>query len=139
MTQTQKKYYCRVCDITFKAAYDPKVQRPRRACPKCHKVVDIKKNSKKKNMPIPPQNSIGKGETASPTQIIDNPNELLITTAIRELNKSSPDVRWATILLNILDKSKQLEIKTQEGVMDKYKRMDIATRLELLKKLESRS
>ena len=72
-------------------------------------------------------------------RFIDDPNELLFQTAIRELNKPNPSHQWASILLTLLDKSKILEVKSKTDVMEKYKRMDITTRLELLKSLEGRS
>lgn len=52
MTLPQKDYYCKDCILTFEADYDDSVQRPRRACPKCHKVVDIKKNKTRSKVAI---------------------------------------------------------------------------------------
>ena len=51
-------FHCKKCEITFNAEYKPQ-QRPRKSCPKCHKMVGItvKKSSKTKstNKPISPQ------------------------------------------------------------------------------------
>lgn len=73
----------------------------------------------------------------SSEDIIDDPNELLMSVATRELNRPTPDVRWASVLLSLLDKTKQLESKTQEEVMvrSKLKKFSSNHLIELRKKL----
>lgn len=86
---------------------------------------------KKKKVPksIPPQN------TPQERDIIDDPNELLMSVSMRELNKSNPEVRWANILLQLLDKTKQLEAKSKSEVQSKLKQYSITELIELRKRL----
>lgn len=85
--------------------------------------------SKPKNIPgikkkksIPPQNTT--------LAFIDDPDELLLSTAIRELNKPSPDPRWATILINC----KKENINTKSEVIDKFKQLPTQALVNLLSK-----
>lgn len=68
---------------------------------------------------------------------IDDPNELLMNCAKRELNRSTPDVRWAGILLNLLDKTKQLDLKDKNDVMIRQKLVPYSSKglIKLRKKL----
>ena len=132
MTKTQKDYYCRVCDLTFKDDYNPNVQRPRRACPKCHKVVDIKKKNN-----IPPRNVIDtqlERVTSSPSLIIDDPDELLFSVAIRELNKENPDPRWANILISC--KKENINIKGDD--IESFRKLPNQVLATLLRKSKQR-
>ena len=79
---------------------------------------------------IPPQNTAQEAPT-----LIDDPNELLMSTAMRELNKANPEVRWANVLLQLLDKTKQLEAKSKSEVQSKLKQYSITELIELRKKL----
>lgn len=71
------------------------------------------------------------------SKFIDDPNELLMSDAIRELNKEHPDVRWATILVNILKETKQLEAvnKDREEVQSKLKQYSTEDLVKLRKRL----
>jgi hypothetical protein len=134
MTKPKGTFHCNRCEITFKAEYN-KTPRPRKSCPNCHKSCDIVKEKKVKEKIIeksrsfnPPQNN---------DNIIDDPNELLMSCAMRELNKSTPDVRWGNILLTLLDKTKQLETKSKKEVMIRRKLVKYSSNqlIELRKKL----
>ena len=81
-----------------------------------------KTNVKKKS--IPPQ------DTTQALQFIDDPNELLLSTAIRELNKPSPDPRWATILINC----KKENISTKSEVIEQFNQLPTQTLVNLLSK-----
>ena len=94
MTVTVGHFFCKTCELTFKGEYKPQ-KRPRKSCPKCHKMVDMAVTTKKKtrsSQPILPTNK--------ETRYIDDPDELLLSTAMRELNKPNPDPRWANILIS---------------------------------------
>lgn len=54
-------------------------------------VITPKKIPKSTHKPSPPLET---------TTFIDDPNELLMSVAVRELNKPDPDPRWASILIN---------------------------------------
>lgn len=90
--------------------------------------VETKPQIKKKTQShiIPPEHDF-----------IDDPNELLMDCAIRELNKQNPEVRWASILINILDKTKQLEAinKDRVEVQSKLKQYSTIDLINLRKKL----
>lgn len=48
MTESVSNYYCKICKITFEAELKD-VQRPRKACPKCHKICDVAVNNNGSN------------------------------------------------------------------------------------------
>lgn len=68
---------------------------------------------------------------------IDDPNELLMSCAIRVLNKENPDVRWGTILVNILKETKQLEAINydRDEIQSKLKQYSTEDLVKLRKKL----
>ena len=104
--------YCTTCRqaLLYKV---PKTlpQNPRLWCNSCKKQFSVKKylNKTRKNSTkdtsksnfVPPQTKITtppeRAQTPSP--IIDDPDELLYSVAIRELNRAQPDPRWASILI----------------------------------------
>jgi len=88
----------------------------------------------KSNPKQPPQ---VEGLATPPTDFIDDPNELLMSCATRELNKANPNVRWANILLTLLDKTKQLEAKSKQEVMIRRKLVKYSSNqlIELRKRL----
>ncbi|GAH39340.1 unnamed protein product [marine sediment metagenome] len=71
MTLSSGTFFCKKCDITFKGDYKPQT-RPRKSCPKCHKMSDLTvKNTKSKekndaetggeeHSTLPPQGDIEK-------------------------------------------------------------------------------
>ena len=70
---------------------------------------------------------------------IDDPNELLMSCTMRELNKPDPDVQWGRILLTLLDKTGRLETKTAQEVMVRSKLVKYSSNqlIELRKRLTS--
>ena len=80
---------------------------------------------KKKKVPksIPPN-------TDQEHQFIDDPDELLISVAIRELNKPNPDSRWA----NILIACKKEKITNKTNVIDQFKQLPTKALINLLSK-----
>ncbi len=99
--------------------------------PYFNKVKSIYKNSKgkrkgkKKGKKVKTQ---AKGNS-SITAFIDDPNELLLSTAIRELNKPNPDPRWANILISC----KKEKITTESEVIDQFKQQTTQTLVNILK------
>ena len=61
---------------------------------------------------------------------IDDPDELLMSVAMRELNKSNPDPRWATILINC----KRENISNKSEVIDQLQKLPTRNLIEILKK-----
>ena len=61
---------------------------------------------------------------------IDDPDELLISVAIRELNKSNPDPRWASILINC----KKEKITIQGDAAEQFKNLPTQALVALLNK-----
>lgn len=142
MTLPQKDYYCNDCILTFQADYNDSVQRPRRACPKCHKVVDIKKS-----IVIPPQNAStqGKGELSPLTQISPilasmTDNELArhrLRMILTDKNTTNREVLDAVgKMTNYLDKAGQINIEQQseKEVMDKFRQQPSMKLVSMLRK-----
>lgn len=50
MTLTVSNFFCKKCNITFEGEYKPQ-QRPRKSCPKCHKMCDLAKITKSNQKP----------------------------------------------------------------------------------------
>jgi len=76
---------------------------------------------------------IPKSTTKTPpqeTSFIDDPNELLLSVAIRELNKPNPDPRWASILINC----KKEKITNTNEVIDQFKNLPTQALVNLLNK-----
>lgn len=83
------------------------------------------KISKKKTKSIPPQDT-----TQQAPPFIDDPDELLISVAIRELNKPNPDSRWA----NILIACKKEKITNKTDVMEQFRQLPTKALVNLLSK-----
>ena len=117
-------------------------KKPHTTCKSCNKdfSIDI---SISENVPRIPKNTkptLLKNKDQKPAifdtpNFITDPNELLMSCAMRELNKSNPEVRWATILLNVLDKTKQLQTKTSSDTLSKLKQYSTQEMINLRKKL----
>ena len=100
--------------------YKGTAKRPRIHCAKCHHRYYIKTDqtpkeriTEKTRKPsqssfIPPQNDF-----------IDDPDELLMSVAIRELNKAKPDPRWASILINC----KKENISTKGDDIESFRKL----------------
>lgn len=119
---------CPECDHEF--IYNGTAKRPRVTCPECHKrfyitIINDSKgidsiDSDHSHEFIPPKHD----------EFIDDPNELLMSVAIRELNKKSPDPRWATILINC----KKENITMKDEVIDKLQKLPTKNITEILKR-----
>lgn len=98
-------------------------------------------NTKSNEKPQTPGKTTNKGGSHSkspPTgSFIDDPNELLMSCAKRQLNKEDPDVRWGTILVNILKETKQLEAvnSDRDEIQSKLKQYSTTDLISLRKKL----
>ena len=109
---------------------------PHTKCSKCRRefkfkvnnpdktIVDNKSKKVDKKKSIPPQN------TSQALRFIENPDELLLSTAIRELNKPNPDPRWATILINC----KKEKITTKTEVIEQFRQQPTQLLVNLLNK-----
>ena len=78
---------------------------------------------------IPPQ------DTTQELQFIDDPDELLMSVAVRELNKPSPDPRWASILINC--RKENISIKSE--VIDQLQKLPTKALTEMLRKQSGKS
>ena len=78
-------------------------------------------------MIFPPQKN---NDKSSPLAFIDDPDELLLSVAIRELNRPDPDPRWATILINC----KKENISTKEEAIERFKQLSTQGLVNLLNK-----
>ena len=65
-----------------------------------------------------------------PTDFIDDPNELLMSVAIRELNRANPDPRWASILISC----KKENISNKSEVLDQFNQLPTQALVNLLSK-----
>ena len=54
MSVTDGYFRCKKCDIVFKGEYKPQ-QRPRKACPNCHKMCDLSVEKEETKTPTPTQ------------------------------------------------------------------------------------
>jgi hypothetical protein len=62
--------------------------------------------------------------------LIDDPDELLMSVAIRELNKPDPDPRWANILISC----KKENITMRNEMLDQFKQLPTKVLVNLLSK-----
>lgn len=65
----------------------------------------------------------------------DDPDELLMSVAIRELNKPQPDPRWASILINC----KKENISYKSEVIEQLQKLPTKNLIEMLKKQSGKS
>lgn len=105
-----------------------------------------KKGKKTKNMPIPPQNSIGKGETASPIHTINNTlasmeDIELIRHLCRQFAATDgmdPRIRLDAVkkLLELKDKSGTINIEEQDEkeVIEQFRQQSTNNLVSILKK-----
>lgn len=73
---------------------------------------------------IPPQN------TPQAPRFIDDRDELLLSVAMRELNKPNPDPRWANILISC----KKEKITTKTEVLEQFRQQPTQLLVNLLNK-----
>ena len=137
MTSQKVVVKCTFCDTPYN--YDFTTD-PRMWCNKCNKQFRFKSQlSASQSSPKPKIPKSNKNNFSQPPQIIDDPNELLMSCAMRELNKQDPDVHWGRILLTLLEKTGRLETKTEQEVMIRRKLVKFSSNqlIELRKKLTS--
>ncbi|KKM87859.1 hypothetical protein LCGC14_1264610 [marine sediment metagenome] len=64
------------------------------------------------------------GLNTPPTDFIDDPDELLMSVATRELNKENPDPRWAGVLISV--RKENIGVSKKEGnIRSQFKSMNI--------------
>ena len=80
-----------------------------------------KKNIEKSRSFIPPSDD---------NRFIDDPDELLMSVAVRELNKPNPDPRWASILISC----KKENITNKSELLDQFKQLPTKALVNLLSK-----
>ena len=128
MTVTVDKFYCKSCILTFEGEYKPQ-QRPRKSCPKCHKMVDLSKTTK-------PALLKNQGHSSPPRvddEFIDEPDELVMDIAMKVLNRQRYDLmkkgtipsnQWASTLITV--RKENIGKSTKEGkIRSKFKSMNI--------------
>ena len=123
---------CPACNHEF--LFKTVAKRPRPHCPKCNEWFYIPKddtpNTQKNKIPKSNQNN-----HFNPPKIIDDPDELLMSVAVRELNKPNPDPRWASILINC--RKENITIKSE--VIDQLQKLPTKALTEMLRKQSGKS
>ena len=116
--------------------YNGTALRPRITCSECKTRYYLKtqkaqiESSSQIKKSIPPQNT-----AQEHSRFIDDPDELLMSVAIRELNKPNPDSRWATIL--IACRKENIAIKSE--VIDQLQKLPTKALTEMLRKQSGKS
>ena len=126
---------CLNCDTPYN--YDiPETlpKNPRLWCKKCNKQFSVKGQiaSSKTSTPTNLQKNIRSSQPNAPLEhtFIDDPNELLYSVAMRELNKPDPDPRWANILISC----KKENISNKNESVDQFKQLTTKVLVNLLNK-----
>ena len=127
---------CSYCGHTqiYKPRNDKIPKKPHTNCKKCSKDFSIDISTSEDIPKIPnlyKQNILTKSNQNNPPQIlankttfIDDPDELLMSVAVRELNKPNPDPRWANVL--ITTRKANIGHSTKEGkIRSRFKSMNI--------------
>ena len=113
--------------------YKGTAKRPRMTCKKCHTRYYLTGSHDSKESKIAIPTSTNKRQFIPPQDengFIDDPDELLISVAIRELNKPNPDPRWASILLGC--KKENVQLRTQR--LESFKNLPTTALVNLLSK-----
>ena len=86
--------------------------------------TDVATNNKSRNSSRNITKSIPPNTEFSQIPFIDDPDELLMSVAIRELNKPKPDPRWANVL--ITTRRENIGLSKKEGyIQSKFKSLSI--------------
>lgn len=112
-------------DCTHKIIYTGTAKRPRITCEKCKKRFYIKTQLTQKEKIVKKTQ-----DNFIPPKIVDDPDELLMSVAIRELNRANPDPRWASILISC----KKEHITNKSEVLDQFKQLPTKVLVTLLSK-----
>lgn len=131
---------CPGCNNEF--LYKGHAKRPRPTCSKCKLKFYLSTQNNHVSTPSTPRKkrTIGEVDSSPPSippkntpqepRFIDDPDELLLSVAVRELNKLNPDSRWASILIAC----KKEKITNKTDVMDQFKQLPTKALISLLKK-----
>ena len=82
-----------------------------------YRMKNLPPNTTKKKS-IPPQN------TSQEHKFIDDPDELLMSVSVRELNRPNPDPRWANVLITTR-KANIGQSKKEGKIRSRFKSMNI--------------
>ncbi len=109
-------FTCKKCELTFKGEYKPQ-QRPRKSCPKCHRMVGLTPKIKipQSNPKQPPQVEGLANPPTIPINAVNDPVGFVTSIITDELLKTR-DVRWATLFVSVLRESKKLDYNTQQEI-----------------------
>ena len=131
MTKTDEfSCHCNKCDkINIYKIPDKIPPRPRMNCIKCGHRFDVKIGQVGHKKPKI-ESSSGSNSQHSSSIILDDPDELLYSVAIRELNKKNPDPRWANILINC----RKENINIKGDVLEQFKQLPTQALVSLLSK-----
>lgn len=122
--------YCGNNQIYQPRKEPPKI--PHTKCKECKREFNFEVNNPKKTI-IEKASKKDQGHKFTPpveSDFIDDPDELLLSVAIRELNRANPDPRWASILINC----KKENISNKEKVLDQFKQLPTQALVNLLSK-----
>lgn len=101
MTLSEGSFFCKKCKITFEGEYKPQ-QRPRKSCPKCHKMSDLTvKNTTSNQKPGDTETKGSASTPLIPTYSDVNIKSLIKNWSIHQLHINS---RAATKAVEILTK-----------------------------------
>ena len=120
MTLSVSNFFCKKCEIDFKGEYKPQ-ERPRKSCPKCHKMCELTKSNNKPDT-----------ETGGSTQPLPPIHESIENLSSEDLEKRIVDA------LNTQPNNAQLLGKAIEffiKVKSKTETMDTDLDMELLKEI----
>jgi hypothetical protein len=130
---------CKVIkDFNPQIPWDGKT-RKRVKCRECRKLFTLRKEH------IIHHGTEPKGSKSAPITVAtippliedykDDPDELLHSLCVRELNKPNPDVRWASILLTLLKERG----KRASEMSEQFRQLPSTTLIQLLKTKSARS
>lgn len=113
MTLSVSNFFCKTCEIDFKGEYKPQ-QRPRKSCPKCHKMCEITKSNKKsdtetkgeQHSTLPPTTDIEDITSLTPESV----EKLILDKLNNKSDIQDPLIRMA------LDVVIKLKIQGEEGM-----------------------
>ncbi len=127
---TSQKLIATCPECGHEKIYNGTALRPRITCSECKTryYISTQKTQKESSSQIKEKKKIRSSQPKSPTnketQFIDDPDELLMSVAVRELNKPNPDPRWANVL--ITTRKENIGFSKKEGnIQSKFKSMNI--------------
>lgn len=128
--------YIAICpECNLKVIYEGNAIRPRLTCTRCKTRFYFKTQETPKKKIIEKITKSNNKPPTNPPQFIDDPDELLMSVAVRELNKSNPDPRWASILINC--RKENISIKSE--VIDQLQKLPTKALTEMLRKQSGKS